>query len=302
MKILAAIVTFNRCELLARCVDHVCSQLRPPDAIIVINNGSTDSTLDMLAAKGIEYITQENVGSAGGWYRAIKQAFDGGFDAVWLMDDDGFPATGALACLEQALEPGVACASSIVVQEDRPDHFVFSFPILDKTRLPVIFRNPRKVATVDDLLALSPSGTYPFTHLFNGALVSVLAAEQAGNVNRDFFIYGDEVDYFFRLRNVGKVFSVLAAQHFHPDVSQRPYSPIKVYYYIKNTLILNKRYFNLVSIRNGLTVVVALVRIAQRNGLSDALSYVFGSRASFFYRAIIRGLQGRIGKDFDAKL
>jgi rhamnopyranosyl-N-acetylglucosaminyl-diphospho-decaprenol beta-1,3/1,4-galactofuranosyltransferase len=120
-----------------------------------------------------------------------------------------------------------------------------------------------------------------------------------GNVNRDFFIFGDEVDYFFRLRRAGKVFSVLDAVHFHPDVSQRPYTPAKVYYYIKNTLVLNARYFNMVWLRHGLAVAAVLARTASRNGLGAALSYVLGRKSPAFYTAIVRGLQGKVGKDFN---
>ena len=96
MKILAAIVTHNRCQLLERCIDHLQMQTRLPDSIVVINNGSTDGTVDMLKHRNIQYITQDNVGSAGGWYRCIAHAMEHHFDAIWLMDDDGFPSQAAL--------------------------------------------------------------------------------------------------------------------------------------------------------------------------------------------------------------
>lgn len=299
MRVLAVIVTHNRCDLLGRCIDHLQAQTCPPDAILVINNASTDGTVEMLQSRGIKFITQENVGSAGGWHRGIQHAMDHGFDAVWLMDDDGFPDAGALGALKSALVPGVACASSVVLREDQPTHFVFPFPILDGADIPVIFGRPRKLATLTELRAVVQDGTYPFAHLFNGALVSVSAARQVGNVNRDFFIFGDEVDYFFRLREAGKVISVLDAAHFHPDVSQRPYSPAKVYYYLKNTLVLNARYFNAVWLRHALAVLTVLGRTASRNGLGAALSYVLGARSPAFYLAIVRGLRGKVGKDFN---
>lgn len=299
MKISAVIVTHNRCELLQRCIDHLLMQSRHPDMIMVINNASTDGTVQMLEQRGIPFITQENVGSAGGWHRGIHHALEHGFDAVWLMDDDGFPDAGALAVLEVALLPGVACASSVVVQESAPGRFVFPFPVLDATSLPVIWGRPRKLATLAALRSVAPGGTYPFAHFFNGALVSVAVVRQVGNVNRDFFIFGDEVDYFFRLRKVGMVISVLDAIHYHPDVSQRPYSPAKVYYYVKNTLVLNARYFNMVWLRHALAIAVVLGRTASRNGIGAALSLVLGSNASVFYSAIGRGLQGKIGKDFN---
>jgi len=296
--ILAVVVTYNRRELLERCINYLQKQSRLPDHILVINNGSTDDTEEMLKARGIHYITQDNVGSAGGWYRGIQYALKEGFDAVWLMDDDGYPDIESLNILEQALQPGVACVSSVVLREDKPTHFVFPFSVLNKNDLPAVFACPRKISSLKRLSKIANGGMYPFAHLFNGALVSTEAIKQIGNINRDFFIYGEEVDYLFRLRRFGPVYSVLAAHHFHPDVNSRPYTPIKIYYYIKNTLILNRRYLNLVFVRNILTIVAALGRTAYRNGLSEALSYLVGRNARTFYRAISRGLQDQIGKDF----
>lgn len=298
IRILSAIVTYNRSGLLSRCIDHVHLQTRPPDALVVINNGSTDDTLAMLRDRGVDVVTQSNVGSAGGWYRAIDLCLEYGFDAIWMMDDDGFPAPDALELLEQSLVPGVSCASSVVVQQDRPDHFVFPFPVLDSAGLPVIFAHPRKLRTLDFLRPHAREGVYPFAHLFNGALIASSYIRQIGNVDPAFFIFGDEVDYFFRMRQVGRVISVLAARHFHPDVGCRPYSSIKIYYYIRNTLILNSRYFNMVWLRNGLALLAVLGRTARRNGVREALSYVAGTKLIVLLQAVHAGLIGRLGRDF----
>jgi rhamnopyranosyl-N-acetylglucosaminyl-diphospho-decaprenol beta-1,3/1,4-galactofuranosyltransferase len=298
LRILAAIVTFNRCALLARCLDYVEKQARRLDEVVVINNGSTDGTLAMLTERKVSVITQENVGSAGGWHRAIQYALDHDFDAVWLMDDDGFPDHQSLARLEQALVPEVACASSIVVQEDSPHHFVFPFPVLDKAGVPKLFSVPRKLSTVQELLPRSQSGVYPFAHLFNGALVSCEAVRRVGNVNKDFFIYGEEVDFFFRLKKAGLVISVLSAKHYHPDVSIRPYNELKIYFYVKNALVLNRWHYDFVWLRHVLIVGVILFRLIKRNGFGFFLVLVAGGHAPIFYRAVFRGLRGRIGKDF----
>ena len=300
MRILASVVTYNRRDLLERCVDHILAQSRPPDRLLVINNSSSDGTVEMLEAKGVGYVTQPNLGSAGGWARAIDEAIAGGFDAVWLMDDDGYPDPAALAVLERSLADGVACVSSVVLREGEHSHFVFPFPKLNAAGNPVLVGAPRKIPTLECLRAAAPEGLYPFAHLFNGALVGVAAARAIGNVCPDYFMFGDEVDYFMRLRGVGRVLSHLDARHYHPDVTKRPLSPEKVYYFIKNTIILNHLYFDRRRLRNVMAVAVALVRTARRNSPAMALSYVAGPRSPTLWKAISRGLKGRIGKDFDA--
>ena len=299
MQILAVVVTHNRRMLLSRCLDNLLAQKRQSDQILVVNNASSDGTVEMLEKRDIPFITQENLGSAGGWHRGIQHALDNGFDAVWLMDDDGFPDASALGLLEVALLPDIACAASLVVREDVPTHFVFPMPVLDASDLPIIWGRVRKLVSMTELRAAAPNGTYPFAHFFNGALVTMTAVRQVGNVDCNFFMNGDELDYLYRLRKAGKVISVLGAIHYHPDQSQRPYTSAKVYYFVKTSLVLNTRYFNVVWLRHALTVAVVIVRTARRNNIGTALSLVLGANAPMFYSAIIRGLQGKLGKDFN---
>lgn len=299
MRILAAVVTHNRCTLLERCVDHIARQTRAPDHVVVINNASTDGTVAMLDAKGVAHVDQANLGSAGGWNRAIAECRAGGFDAVWLMDDDGFPDPAALAELERALAPGVACVSSVVLREDQPSHFVFPFPLLGRAGLPVVAGLRRKLPTLEELQRVAKDGTYPFAHLFNGALVSRSAIEAAGTVDTRFFMFGDEVDYFFRLRQAGEVRSVLAARHYHPDVASRPLTPAKLYYYVKNTLVLNRRYFDKVALRDALTLGIGLARYGARNGWTTLAGVLVGRQRRLVPRAVVRGLRGQVGADFD---
>lgn len=300
MTIVAAIVTHNRSELLERCIDHVLAQTRPPDGLMVINNGSTDDTEARLRRRGIPFITQPNVGGAGGFNRAIRYALENGFDAVWLMDDDGYPEAGALAVLAGMMVAGVACASSVILRENQPSHLVFPFPVLGPKGHPVLFAWPRKIHTLAKLKAARRDGTYPIASMFNGALVSTEAVRRVGNVDTSFFIFGDEVDFGIRLRQHGQTLSHVDAKHYHPAVEKRPLTDVKVYYFIKNTFIINERYYDRPRLRNILTVAIILFRVTARNGLKEGLSFALGRRNALVRKAIARGLRRQIGADFDA--
>lgn len=299
MKIIVAVVTYNRSKLLSRCIDNILMQSRMPDEIVVINNGSTDDTEEMLRARGIKCITQENVGSAGGWHKAISISLEKNFDAIWLMDDDGFPHKDALLHLEKRMQPNIVCASSLVLQENQPNRFVFDMPKLNQSKLPKIFSLPRKYSTINELKAHSRDGIYEFAMLFNGALITTDAIRKIGNINMEYYIYGDEVDFFYRIRQAGGVISVLSAKHFHPDVNIRPYNKVKIYYYIKNTLILYRKYFPWPSFYQLAGIGLILFRIAKKNGLKTLISLILGSLAPLFYTAVYRGFRGRIAKDYD---
>lgn len=99
-KIAAIIVTYNRLNLLRECINSLRNQSKKVDQIFVINNSSTDGTLDWLTNQyDIITITQENTGSSGGQYTGIKMAFEKGYDWIWCLDTDIVLEPEALANL-----------------------------------------------------------------------------------------------------------------------------------------------------------------------------------------------------------
>ena len=72
------VVTHNRAELLTRLLDGLAAQTRRPDAVVVVDNASTDDTQAVLAARTdlpLEVITQDNLGGAGGFHRGVRSAY-----------------------------------------------------------------------------------------------------------------------------------------------------------------------------------------------------------------------------------
>ena len=109
----------------------------------------TQKTLEKLKVKTIN---QQNVGSAGGWARGIEYAIKNSFDAIWIMDDDGYPDKYSLEILKNSIDEKMACISSIVLKENNHNEFVFPYPITNKNNMPVLFRWPRKISKKSELL------------------------------------------------------------------------------------------------------------------------------------------------------
>ena len=127
LKTVAIVLTHNRCNLLKRCLKKLDEQTLRVDKILVIDNGSTDGTKDLLNSMKIEFISQPNLGSAGGWFTGLKFAMDNDFDTAWLMDDDGYPDKDAYKILKKAFTKDTACISSVVINEADKSKFVFPF-------------------------------------------------------------------------------------------------------------------------------------------------------------------------------
>ena len=96
------VVTYNRADLLVGMLDGLAAQTRRPDAVIVIDNASTDHTRAVLDAprptcRCTSPRPRRNLGGAGGFHLGVRAAYDAGCDRVWLMDDDVVPAPDCLA-------------------------------------------------------------------------------------------------------------------------------------------------------------------------------------------------------------
>src|SRR5688500_13373643 len=92
----AVVLTYNRKALLAECLRALLAQTLPVDRVLVVDNASTDGTEELLRAEGllerVAYLRLErNLGSSGGFNRGVAAAREGGWDWLWIMDDDAEP-------------------------------------------------------------------------------------------------------------------------------------------------------------------------------------------------------------------
>jgi glycosyltransferase involved in cell wall biosynthesis len=72
----AVIPTYNRAKYICEALDSILVQSRPVDEIIVVDDGSTDNTFELLKAYGdkILYIRQQNKGPGAARNRGIREA------------------------------------------------------------------------------------------------------------------------------------------------------------------------------------------------------------------------------------
>lgn len=89
------VATFNRAHCIAQALDSILGQTLPPRQVIVVDDGSTDSTAEVLARYGdrIEVLRQPNGGKSNALNHAMTRATG---DYVWIFDDDDLALPHAL--------------------------------------------------------------------------------------------------------------------------------------------------------------------------------------------------------------
>ena len=85
------LVTYNRANMLTKCLESLRSQSRPANRVYVVDNASTDHTQQVLSHMEWPVTVikmQSNTGGAGGFSAGLEKAYNDGFDWILLIDDD----------------------------------------------------------------------------------------------------------------------------------------------------------------------------------------------------------------------
>ncbi|MGN0006939.1 MAG: glycosyltransferase [Alistipes sp.] len=201
-EIAAIIVTYNRLDLLKRCVEALKSQTYQNFDIIIINNGSSDGSKEWLDEQDdrIIAIHQDNVGGAGGFYSGQKYAFDNGYEWVWMMDDDGVADHKQLEELwSVAHKYNLKYLNALVCDIEHKDSLAFGF-------------GAYTLVSETKGCEILPGG-----NPFNGTFAHRSVMENIGFVKKEMFIWGDENEYSNRAKVAGyPLTTVTSALHYHP--------------------------------------------------------------------------------------
>lgn len=240
------VVTYNRLELLKECIDALLRQDYPINRIIIIDNCSTDDTVEWLSTLSDDtrfhvVRTEKNIGGAGGFSLGLKISVESGCDYTWMMDDDTIPASDALRLLAKTLAPDgtTGWAASKVNWKDGTRHVM----------------NRCAVEKVNGRLSgpMYADGTafYLATFCtFVSVLIGSAAVRCVGLPIKEFFIWCDDIEYTSRIYNAGftcvfvpeSIVTHKSAENYYPTVDKAPsvMAP-RFYYQARNTSYLKRR-------------------------------------------------------------
>lgn len=202
MKIVGAIVTYNRKSLLEEALSHM-EKFYPNLDLVIVDNASTDGTSIMLEEyqknhpKVKVVFSKENLGGAGGFNLAIKEAMKASPDGVWIMDDDTMVNETSLSMLEDAFKkhPEGMFFSSKALWIDGTENVMNTHRLLEQEE--------------ENKCVLCREAT------FVSLLINAKAILNHGLPIKEFFIWGDDIEYTRRLSFKGKGYYVPASTVLH---------------------------------------------------------------------------------------
>jgi glycosyltransferase involved in cell wall biosynthesis len=197
MRVLAYIHSFNDGDVIDRALDGVRRQTRPPDAILLVDNASTDGTLDRTFPETVTVIRNPaNLGSSGAIPIGFAHALEHDFDWMWIIDADSVPDPEALATLLHEYSGWPAS-----LQEETA--FIACLPLDQPEGTPrhgrLFTRYGRVVVTP------TPEQRCYLCHvsIWSGCLYRMAAVRRIGFPNPDYFVDRGELEYAYRVMTAG---------------------------------------------------------------------------------------------------
>lgn len=223
-RVYAVVVTYNRKKLLIECLRALAAQTHRLEGVLVVDNASTDGTLELLREQGldeglpVDYLRLErNGGGAEGFHYGLAMALATQAEWIWLMDDDCEPPPTSLAELLAADRAGDPDTAALVPIVRTPEGEVM--PLNRGWLRPRWFLSPLVGLTPEDYERSERE--VEFSSLV-GPLVRASTARQLEPPRRDMFIWFDDLEYFSRLGRKGRIWLIPASVMVHKDLRPLP--------------------------------------------------------------------------------
>lgn len=258
MRVLAHVHTFNDADIVDRSIEALLRQTRPVDGILVVDNASTDGTLEQPSVKQATVLRHsENGGTSGAVHSGFRFALEQGYDWIWVFDADSTPEPDALEKLLElyaGFSPGLREETAFLaclpynVQDGIPTHGA------------VYHQRGFSRAVPDPKLRYYPCNIT----IWSGCLYRLAAVRRIGLPNADYLLDWGEYEYAYQVMKAGyKAFIHQDAVLHHNirgttslvfiEVKLGPFSltfyefpPIRCYYLCRNMF-----YFTLYDFKEG---------------------------------------------------
>ena len=222
MRVLAHIHTLNDEDVIEQLVDALRRQSRPPDGILIVDNGSTDGTLDRPFADDVAIIRhRENLGTSGTVHAGFAHALANGYDWIWIFDADSVPRP-------DVLEKLLAFFERLPSSEQQRVCFLACWRMTQDGEVrgrPIVFTDSRARYLPE---RFDDGYTECDSTLWSGSLYRLAAAERMGLPAADYVLDVAELEYGYRAREAGFTSYLIHNAVVETDVGRPPGSALRV--------------------------------------------------------------------------
>lgn len=196
-KVHVVVLNWNGFRDTSECLTSLRRLNYPNFRVVVIDNGSTDESASLLRKQFPEIVeieTGENLGFAGGCNVGIRRAMAEDTDYVWLLNNDTTVDAGALQALvnKAESEAQTGAVGSAIYFIDEPERMqVWGGGYVNVW----LGRSEHFLKPVSDQQVEFITGA--------SMLVSREALTAIGMLDEGFFMYWEDADFCFRLRQAG---------------------------------------------------------------------------------------------------
>ena len=247
IKLGVVIVTYNRLDKLIQTLRAYDEQTVSPYEIIVVNNCSTDNTLDYLNKwknvsrnyKKIIITTEKNIGGSGGFYMGEKYVQDHeNLDWLMISDDDAYPCNTYIEGMIDYIK-GKDC-SKVAIVCGRVDEYGNCQNIhrsIWTSSWNWDYHQPVPLDWYNKELFYADFASYV------GIVINLQIMNKAGLVDPLFFIWNDDSEHTFRLRKFGNIICIPRYFMTHDVNIENNALNWKMYYSFRNKTVFFRRHF-----------------------------------------------------------
>ncbi|MBC2606926.1 glycosyltransferase family 2 protein [Pelagicoccus albus] len=238
MKLGIGIPNYNRSGDVCSTVKAALNQTRSADELIVLDNASTDNSIDRLQSefgKRIDLIASPtNGGSSGGFSQLSSELVRRSCDIIVLLDSDCFLKPDAVEQMLKVLEtdPRVGICGARIMHADRPEIIQECGAYLDWQTATFQLNRKDQPVTKDTEL--------PLVEFVDYVPACALAArkevfQEIGHFDTEFFIYFDDIEWCHRAgKNEYKVAVANRAEAHHVGGGKVKTNHFSTYYFWRN--------------------------------------------------------------------
>jgi GT2 family glycosyltransferase len=232
-------LNWNGKTVLRQCLQSLVEQDYPIEEMIVLDNGSSDGSIDMVMDEfpKVTLLRQaENLGVPKGKNIGIRKALEGKSDYIFALDNDLYSDKSTIAQLVRILDnnPDIGIVGATIYYSDRPDVIFSAGQWVNWTQNLVANRGANqkdagRLAALEDVDYVGAGAMLARRKVF----------EKVGLLDEDYIGYGyDDTDFCLRVKDSGfRVVCYLPAKVWHePQSGIGRYSYKKKYLEARNAI------------------------------------------------------------------